>query len=935
MTDAGCTPTFLNTVVQIQALAQDIEMALLQQKELAAELVQLNTEGRDSQHVLDELFAINQLLPTARENLRRQVESVHSEYLQCIEVTRSSGIPVPKHRAEEELIVGTSPAEINQAVILISDAVNSLNSFVIDSKGRQQEISDLLNAITDEFKKAVAYSPQFSEMLHEAVQQLQLKLQLHHIDHTTLMETLTSLLSYTLQISEQLFMLSIDDLAERIVGIMDMLPIYGVQFPDEEMLNYQKLFAVLNVYSFSRNERLTKIQQITIRLMAAIQGLIANDSDTPTVDQTLLWVALQSPLNVDSGLNRGKTTKKTSKQISFEPLYLTLLEFQNVALASDQRGDLIVARDRIFTGFSQLENGLRRIFADIRERLIHEIDSSLSKIRALLEVIDPRIPIWHRLDQLQAESTQIRDEQRFEYSQRLAIAISEAELVGEILLKEFVSTGVLNDMIHAQQLGNALLQVVTHGELVDAAFWTLASDVLEGVEISLGEGDAFYDRFGYSCVTRLLERISSVGEFEPFLTMLGSNFLPHVNEPQHSVRAASLLRYPEVVNAFSYFALENQLSREIYERLDEMQREGCICLLESTEAIHLSTKTRLYWSALLFDKMDANHPSWQRIVPLILRALCDAQHYVGAYYVLQSVRDVSPSFYAVPELFDMLVPLIQQGLQAEKNGSKFLRSLSDDITVSEIAQTNARGHFLLLALRHYVAIHYDEINIGNGAWTEWQGYESEYPNLIRVLVTQLELMPKGGFGGAVVVDQSTLKEDLSRQLQEIKKDMAVRHNLKGVMLAEEIYRWYLTNYMERWYEQVSAAPSSNQESGENALTNILREIHDLIRERDLVDACPLQHNRFERSQASAREVTGSLKVILNEQLMKLIRRFDELAKMWIALYANETTIDLPLRAMNEEAQMICALSDETRFAIEHLIVPVLPYIKLEATEVWG
>ena len=574
----------------------------------------------------------------------------------------------------------------------------------------------------------------------------------------------------------------------------------------------------------------------------------------------------------------------------------------------------------------QLLHDLQEVLHTFQERSqetskeLHAHQEKLvAEARELLAETHPEMPEAVALRNLLEMLTALDEHELVPYLDELEKKVAEAHHACLNALKRYElqiaedNEYIFSKSTELEQIGVAMLAVAEQPEQYSGPLWTVGEDVILRVMLAGFDAKDFYDRFGYSIIASALHAALDRNELPQALSFLNTGFLPPVGDsPDERIR--TLLHESRIRNVFREAARRDllRLKPEAFYALSAKHHETLLTLLNYADDLALSVKDRLQWAALLHNAFALGSEKHHQVSYLFLLTLLHAKQYLGLYYSLKALALHYPDLWKEPGFRPMLRHLVVQALDLGADGKRFLIDLCLSPDTARLAENDFETEFLLASLAHYSAMRWEHTGLLNAAWATWGQLIEQYPTLADVLCRQLS-----GERFLSKTDAAELKREYDGLMESIASRLKAP-GYQGVALAASIHRWYVSEYMQDWFQQLQAKRLSAKQVEE--LSTSVTQFHQV---EDLVEACPLQNDP---PNPVWRPIEGRLKDKLNGRLTELLELFRQSIRIRQQLLSQSNGQEISTGDLSKELNHIRKLSETTDWAVEQLLKPWLSFI---------
>lgn len=559
-----------------------------------------------------------------------------------------------------------------------------------------------------------------------------------------------------------------------------------------------------------------------------------------------------------------------------------------------------------------------------RHELNLRIGEAAEQAKGLIKQMHAEMPEALRLRDLLGQQGALEEPQLVPYLCQLEKCVAEAGAAGPRTLERYeelvsIDKGYLfSEEREIEQVGFALLVAATLPEEYSGRLWSIGEDVLLRIMLTDFSAKDFYDRFGYPAITRALHAASESGDLVQALSFLDSEFLPPEGDsPEDPIR--TLLGYASIREVLQKAAETDCLRMDVHQfsRLKAVHHRALLALLEHADILTVPNQVKLQWAALLYDVFPRDHELHCRVCHLFLMALMQAGQYVSLYYSLEALGMQHPELWNSVGLRPMLQCAVAKVLDLGSSGRRILVNMAGSSALTQIAADDFGSEFLLASLSHYAAVRWGHTALLNRAWAVWDQLKREYPVFAEALIRQLQ---GDRFDVGATMDTEVLKQEfehLSGRLTMRFKPSGYR----GMRLPVMIQRWYVSEYMQGWLDQIRSKELSAED-----ITELRVQVAELQESEDLVEACPLQHNP-PRSNVQLEPLEGRYKDNVNNRLLDILELFQEIIQVRWQLLPESRAHAIPRDALAKELGQICERSSVAAWSIRHLLQPRLPFIE--------
>jgi hypothetical protein len=617
-------------------------------------------------------------------------------------------------------------------------------------------------------------------------------------------------------------------------------------------------------------------------------------------------------------------------ELCHNQIKLALLRLDQLGARSDERLDTFArlesrleipedVRDLLLDDFESYAQDSVEAADRARHALDRRLEELAAEAREVIAELHPDMPEARALHDLLAISQGQPDAEVVAFVDRFEQQLAQARQAGLNALERYSQRTaadpnyLFSDAAEVAQLGMAILAASELPEQYGGTIWEIADDIVYRLEFTDIEAEPFRRDYILPAFLRALQAADERDEVALALSFLEAGFLLPVGEALAD-RVRALLRQPDIHAFFTNAIADDRLrldSRQV-EKLSAKQVHALLIFLAHADAIGIPTRVQLQWVATLLGQIAPAAPEHALASRLLLVGLMREERYVGVYYTLKVLGADHPELWEEPGFRPMLRPLVEQALALE-DARPFLIDICDSPETARLVAGDFESQFLVAALAHFLVVHLGQIKLFGRALEAWEAMQGGYPALTDVLLRQLQ----GEAIESASIDPVELGKEYDRLLGLIAERLPTPP-LNGVRLAMAIHRWYVTTYMQPWYQELQSKRHTMKQ-----LEALLEKIAGLRGEGDLVDYCPLQR---EPPEPAMIPVQWRLKDRLNTRLFDLLDLLQRAVKIRQRLLSRPTAQPLPRDALLDELGRIAGRASSASWVVEHLLKPELPFI---------
>lgn len=739
-----------------------------------------------------------------------------------------------------------------------------------------------------------------------------------------------------------------------------------------ESLSYEHLLDAIHVVSTSLNSFLETIAvyqeaQIEIarnmeKISWYVSGLTKLDVETTELALTLQSLRERNDSEEDSLIVHDevwhfheeiKVRYKQELQVKLQAVYEKLLQeaarlstLDAITQDDDKKIEWFKERYELYNQnshgdfgedeLSLLDDG-SQLAAEFEKRADYErseidmnIDALIAQTKCIIDDFSSDIPEKLRL--LEIISDRPVDEGVLsDYFSKLERAVEEFSAIGKAVLDDYVSRSrdpsfILTEGEEIDLLGSAIIQVAARSEYYQTGkVWELAEDILLRLILSELSASEFFNRFGYTAITRALEDAIEKDDFVKVLQFLSGEFIPQTSNKSRDERIKELLSNPDIRTLLTRAGEENLLlvNPAHFDELNPGNQETLLMLLLlAGELIPLTIS--LQWIALLIRSTNLKDELKFAAQQEFLRLLGKAKLYSERYYSLIALGEKNPSLWKNNENIDAIFPVVRMAVEQDADSKQVLFDLCNNPRIIDLIKEDDNHAFMFASLVFYVTIRWNFSETYAEAWAVWDQYEEKIPMIVDVIRKRLQ-------GDDSILDSGLIgekaKEDQNNLYKELEMELDSRRGNQGVRLAELIHEWYVRKYISPWLGRIGTEQLSLKET-EKYRSAIL----DAIKLRDMVDACPYQDAP---PDSNMRKIEGRLKVRLNNRIEKMLEQARTILQLNSSVNQHFELESVDVGKLIQEINSIGQESEIKYWSVKYLLGAHLPKFRESLTENTG
>lgn len=262
----------------------------------------------------------------------------------------------------------------------------------------------------------------------------------------------------------------------------------------------------------------------------------------------------------------------------------------------------------------------------------------------------------------------------------------------------------------------------------------------------------------------------------------------------------------------------------------------------------------------------------------------------------------------------MLFPVVRMAKDMDVDEKQALFDIATDARIARLVRGDTEHEFLLACLIFYVTVKWNYAETFADAWAVWDPYEGQSETLVDIIRKRLK---NDEIVSSLILNKKKAKEELNQLIAEIESDLEP-HGYRGVRLAELIHTWYVKQYIRPWLEKIRDGKLLSEES-----KKYKESIFGVIKEKDLVDACPYQNDPPDNNMSP---IEGKLKIQLNGRIEKLLHQARTILQLNGSLQQKSGQNGVDAEKLITEINLIVQGSEIKSWSIMNLLGAHLPIL---------
>jgi len=571
--------------------------------------------------------------------------------------------------------------------------------------------------------------------------------------------------------------------------------------------------------------------------------------------------------------------------------------------------------------------------ANLASRQLNEtMENLMLEAKCEIDHLHPLMPEVVALNEFLAKSITIEEDKLFSYREQLEVGVMEVKNANNNAIKRFqIKIQEDSEYIFSQQeevaiLGTAIVNLACESDQYAGPLWWLGAEIMLRLGLSEIEGmneQDFYEKYGYVAIANAITTATRNNVFTPILSLFSSDFLPaYSGSSQDNI--TTLLEHFLIKQALKEAIEANtlRLNPEEFHKFGDNKQKAILILLNHENELELPISIRLQWAALLHNSFDTGSKEHFKSTHLLLDALLASDQYLSLYYALRALESCYPDLWAIATYRPMLFHIILHALntevfETEIEGRKFLVELCLQPGVRQLAKGDLDTELLLASLTHHAAVRWDRLELVNDAWAAWDKLSTQYPVFGRILQRELQ---GERFGVNIMVNM----EELRHQLDDTINDLAIRMLRPGNThpIGYQIQNWYVDHYMNSWL-----ALLKDKELPEPELDQLMLEISTLLNIVDLAEATDIDLSARTSGKSSRSWTTpDKFRLQVNRRLFELLDSFQQAVRIRKQINVEAPVQTVSREELRQELIELYGRSQLTKWTLEHLLAPGLPFI---------